>query len=382
MRNFQLIFIIMLSVSIHMRAQDTAQVRKILDTLSSESMWGRGYTKDGMQLAANYIADFFKAQGIQLINGTYLQTYQHPVNTFPSSMKLEVNGKRLEPGKDFIISPESKGLKGKSISMEQMDTSIFVNRNHRLIVEIKDKLVWTPAGSEADHTYIILKKDAVTLPVRQVSISIDQLFIPAFEANNVIGMVPGTERPDSFVVITAHYDHLGGMGDKVYFPGANDNASGTAMMLDMAAHYAAHPPKYSIVFIAFGSEEIGLLGSQHFVNNPWIDLARIKFLINIDLMGNGDEGITVVNATEHPAAFNKMKAINEQYALFKTINERGKAANSDHHFFVEKGVPAFFIYTLGGNGAYHDIYDIAAGTPMHYYPQLFQLLTEFITQLR
>ena len=120
-------------------------------------------------------------------------------------------------------------------------------------------------------------------------------------------MVKGTAQPDSFIFITAHYDHLGGMGKDTYFPGANDNASGDALLLSLAKYYVAHPAKYSIGFILFAGEEAGLVGSKYYTENPIVPLKNIRFLINTDLAGTGDEGITVVNATEFPNEF----ALNE-----------------------------------------------------------------------
>ena len=190
-------------------------------------------------------------------------------------------------------------------------------------------------------------------------------------------MVKGTALPDSFIFITAHYDHLGGMGKDTYFPGANDNASGDALLLSLAKYYAAHPAKYSIGFILFAGEEAGLVGSKYYTENPIVPLKQIRFLINTDLAGTGDEGITVVNATEFPNEFALMNKINDEYKYLVKINPRGKAANSDHYFFTEKGVPAFFFYTLGGIKAYHDVFDKASTLPLNEQDHLDSLLIKF-----
>ncbi|WP_448636179.1 hypothetical protein [Pedobacter panaciterrae] len=75
------------------------------------------------------------------------------------------------------------------------------------------------------------------------------------------------------------------------------------------------------------------------------------------MVGTGETGITVVNATIHQKEFSLLNQLNDKNKYLKKINSRGKAANSDHYFFTEKDVPAFFIYTTGGISAYHDIYD-------------------------
>jgi aminopeptidase YwaD len=196
--------------------------------------------------------------------------------------------------------------------------------------------------------------------------------------------VQGSEQPDSFIVFTAHYDHLGQMGKDVYFPGANDNASGVAMLLNLAKYYSQpeNKPKYSIAFIAFGAEEVGLIGSAYFTMHPLFPLARIHFLINMDILGTGDEGITVVNATLHNPEFVKLKQLNDTNQYLPLIKPRGKASISDHHFFTERGVPCFYIYTLGGIKAYHDTCDQAATLPLTEYDDLFRLLRDFTSWLQ
>ena len=98
-------------------------------------------------------------------------------------------------------------------------------------------------------------------------------------------------------------------------------------------------------------------------------------------MGTGQEGITVVNATEFKSEFEILKLANAKKQLLIQVKPRGKAQNSDHYWFTEKGVPSFFIYTLGGIKAYHDVYDISATLPNDHYIQLFKLLTIFVGRL-
>jgi Zn-dependent M28 family amino/carboxypeptidase len=213
-------------------------------------------------------------------------------------------------------------------------------------------------------------------------VSIENKRLKKFEAANVCGMVKGTAKPDSFIVFTAHYDHLGGMGRHTYFPGANDNASGIALLLNLAQYYCKNPSRYSMVFICFAGEEAGLIGSKYFVENPLIPLKRIRFLLNTDLAGTGEEGITVVNATQFTKEFEWMQQINKQHGFLTAINARGKAANSDHYFFSEKGVPAFFFYTLGGIKAYHDVFDKAETLPLNEHEDLYRLMIKFVEKLQ
>ena len=358
-------------------AQDISYNRKIVDTLASPAFWGRGYTKDGMKKAALFLAKEFKLIGLQpLDKKEFLQSFSFSANTFPGEMKVEINNKKLRPGIDFIISEESKGLKAKG-NFQQADSANFSNAPSHLNIIFEKKLTWSASQEQADFTLIKIDKNKFSEIPKIFKIKIENKFIEKFEAANVCGMIPGTQKPDSFLFITAHYDHLGGMGKDTYFPGANDNASGVALLLSLAKYYAAHPQKYSIGFILFAAEEIGLLGSKYYTEHPIVPLKNIRFLTNTDLAGTGEEGITVVNATLFPQEFALMNKINDKNKYLTSIGARGKAANSDHYWFTEKGVPAFFFYTKGGVTFYHDVNDKSATLPLNEQADLLKLIVKF-----
>ena len=371
-------FLILFSITAF--SQDIAFGRKIVDTLTSPYFWGRGYTNDGMKKAADFLANEFKTYGLEPMTKNYLQPFSYPVNTFPGKMELNINGKDLVPGKDFIVSPEAEGVKASG-DFEQLDSIQFINRKEMVVIKMQDKLTWSVATEAADYSLLLVDKKALDKAPETFKVNIDNKLISNFKTANVCGLVKGTAKPDSIIFITAHYDHLGGMGKDTYFPGANDNASGVALLLNLAHYYAQHPQKYSIGFILFAGEEAGLIGSKYFTENPLVPLKNIRFLINTDLAGTGEEGITVVNATEFSKEFAAMQQINKENNLLFAINARGKAANSDHYFFTEKGVPSFFFYTLGGIKAYHDVFDKAATLPLNEHEDLFKLLVKFNQKL-
>lgn len=380
MSRFSILFLCFFSTCFNVAAQDLPYAKKTVKTLTSKKFWGRGYTKNGMANAADFIENEMKSFGLSpLSEAGYKQYFSFPVNTFPSKMELKINGKKLNPGKDFIVHQASKGIK-TSDSLILKDSLTYISKKGNVAVSLAPKLTWSVSQKVLDYTLIEINNKTVPFQLSNFEVNIENEFVTNFTAANVMAMVKGTTKPDSIIVFTAHYDHLGGMGNKTYFPGANDNASGVAMLLNLAKYYAANPPKYSIVFIAFAAEEIGLLGSKYFTENPLFPLKNIRFLWNLDLLGNGDEGAAVVNATIHPKAFEVLNKINDQQKYLPKINPRGKAANSDHYFFSEKGVPAFFLYTQGGITAYHDVYDIAKTLPFTSYENLFRLLVEFNQQ--
>jgi Zn-dependent M28 family amino/carboxypeptidase len=118
------------------------------------------------------------------------------------------------------------------------------------------------------------------------------------QGNNVVGYVEGKSKPARYLVVSAHYDHLGvvGMpnsqcraeGADTICNGADDNASGTAALLAMAEHFAKHRPTHSIIFVAFDAEEEGLQGSQQFVKTPPVDLSSVAADVNMDMVSHND----------------------------------------------------------------------------------------------
>jgi aminopeptidase YwaD len=393
--------------------------RNIVDTMASEQMQGRGYLQNGDKLAANYLRSQFQKQGLNALQPNYYQLFNLSVNTFPFDLKLIFDHTELIAGRDYIVHANSNSFSGtypvivaddallqnkrkwKSFLKKKHHNKIVlindtgkVNKelqelllnkiNAKAIVVLKDKLTWSVARDTAAFCTIeVLRKNVKTIP-SEISIDVFHRFVPNYISQNVMASIKGKTKPDSFIVFTAHYDHLGKMGDDIYFAGANDNASGCAMLLSLAQFYAQaqNQPDYSILFIAFGAEEAGLVGSTYFVEHPIIQLQQIKFLLNMDIVGTGNEGITVVNATEHLAEFDVLKSINAQGNYFSTINARGKAANSDHYPFSQKKVKSFFIYTLGGIKAYHDIDDRSETLPLTKFEDLFTLIIKFSQYLQ
>jgi len=242
------------------------------------------------------------------------------------------------------------------------------------------KLTWSVADYQIPGKAIIEVKQSSVANVsdlKSVSVDCSAEFKKSYESLNVAAKLEG-EIKDTFLIISAHYDHLGKMGSAL-FAGASDNASGTALMLDLAAYYAkTKKPKYSIIFIAFAAEEAGLVGSKYFVDNPPINLKRIRFVFNIDLMGGGSIGATVVNGSVFENEFLRLQELNTQHTLLGRINKRGKAANSDHYWFSENGVPSFFMYAEGGVTAYHDVDDTRENLPLTKYNELYTLIRLFL----
>lgn len=394
---------------------------KHVEKLTSPEMHGRGYVNGGDSIAAEYIAKQFELLGLKKINGSFFQLFSFPVNTFPDSMRVNINGKNLVPGVDYIVDPASHEVQGnfspvvggpeilepkKGIGMFDHDTSyyaVFVDvtktekekiketekniyqndiaNQYPIIKLVNSKFTWS-VSTEISHKAVLeIQKKSIDSVIHSVYIHINNRFIEQHKTRNVMGVIKGKNKKAKAIVITAHYDHLGRMGGNTYFPGCNDNASGVAMLLDLAKYYSENKPEQDIYFIAFAGEEAGLIGSRYFVQNPVFSLEKIRFLVNLDLLGTGSEGITVVNATKHEKEFELLKKINTENDFLTAIKPRGEAANSDHYWFSQKGVPAFFIYTLGGAKAYHDVDDKFGSPDFSEFEDVSSLLKKFIQQV-
>ena len=201
-----------------------------------------------------------------------------------------------------------------------------------------------------------------------------------YRSQNVCGYIPG--EVDTMIVFTAHYEHLGMNGDTIFY-GAHDNASGTAAVMDLARMANLQRGHYTYVFLFFGGEESGLVGSSWFVDNPLILFSKVKLLVNIDLFCGGDEGLMVVNANSRETApyVDLLQQINDLHGFTPKIGRRDNAANSDHYWFTSE-CPAIFIYTLGGPfGGYHSPTDTCEGCGLTNYNNFISLIRAFLEQL-
>ena len=367
---------------IHASSQDLSRVKSTIKKLCSSKFSGRGYVDKGSQKAAEYLSKELKRSGVKPISGkSFFQSYYMDVNTFPGKMELVVNGRKCKAGIHYLVSPESKGGTG-FFEVQRKDSLSYVNKNATpngpIFIELVKKLTWSVSTESENYIRLQFLVDSFSETIKNVELRIDQELKKKTVQQNICGIIRGVVCPDSFLVLSAHYDHLGKMGKEVVFPGANDNASGVSMLLELAHYFSKNPNRYSIVFLLFSGEEAGLLGSAYFVKNPLIPLEKVRFLVNLDLLGTGEEGITVVNATVFSEQFESLKKINAQKNLLSNIKPRGKAQNSDHYWFTEAGVPAFFIYTMGGIKAYHDVYDIPETLPLTNFSEVFELLKAFL----
>ena len=419
-------------------AEYAARAGRTVATLAGDSLAGRGYgPADGARRAARYLASRFRALGLEPLGDSaghsYYQHFTLPVNTFPGPMGVVLIGGRqrpaLRPGYDVIAAPDCPSVQcGGRIAVFDtawltLDSATLARRlrprslrGRVLVLRAQDEKRLPGLGLAA-RRWVASARAVLVLEPRKLTASLaprqrSQPWLrvldsawrrgpvprraipyvtahlePAYPAMNIVGRLRGTgaTRADSILLVTAHSDHLGQQGPDVTFYGANDNASGTAMLLELMTWFNVHRPRHDWVFIAFGAEEAGLVGSQWSAAHPPVPLPTIRFLLNLDLEGFGD-GATVVNATLHPRRFRLLDSLSRAApapaaAPPFVLKQRGRAANSDHYPFSERGVPACFVYSRGGPGYYHDVRDRPATLDLARAYGLYYRLRDFLIVL-
>lgn len=182
---------------------------------------------------------------------------------------------------------------------------------------------------------------------------------PKRTARNVVGLVKGTEQPHKYIIIGAHFDHLGvgkfgslSPADSLSIHnGADDNASGTSGLLELAQYYSQHPAQKSILFIAFSGEEEGLWGSQYFVEHPTVPIDSVIAMINMDMIGRLRDQKLIIMGTGTTKRWNSIiQKANDDSLHLKTA-EAGYGP-SDHTSFYFKDIPVLFYFT-GAHEDYH-----------------------------
>ena len=196
---------------------------------------------------------------------------------------------------------------------------------------------------------------------------------------NVIGIIEGKKKKNEYIVIGAHMDHLGVSPNGLFYPGADDNGSGAALIMELARVLSKRKDlQRSILFIAFGGEEQGLIGSNYFVEHSTIPKENIALMFNFDMVGIGDGGLRISG----------LETINSYwYEFYPTLNDeekkrlqigRGSLGGSDHTAFKLEGIPAFFISSSGNHKYYHDYQDTYKTVDPNVFQNLGSIIEKFI----
>ena len=379
--------------------------------LASDELMGRATARPEINIAARYTSENFRTFGLKECAGTidYFQSFTIKMVTPATTGTLTIDNHSYSIGTDFlqingadtqVTAPvvyarfgskedlDKLDIKGKIVitNMGASDSSSFMQGYH--LIKTKQQLIvehggialierfkpgdrpWTllqqrytserPVSDDAVNleTFIIKDTTAVLPALLQnksanATLKVANTIIKTIAAKNVMGWVEGTDAKlkDQFIVLSAHYDHLGvakqpkmeeGKLDSVY-NGARDNAVGTTAVVDAARYFGQHPAKRSILFIAYTGEEIGELGSKYFASHPVVPLKHIVYNLNIDNGGYDDtSAITLIGLGRTSADDDIKKAVVAfgMKLLGDPAPEQDFFDRSDNVNLAEKGIPA------------------------------------------
>ncbi|MBK8848047.1 MAG: M28 family peptidase [Bacteroidetes bacterium] len=393
-----------------------ANVKKHIVYLASDELMGRETGTDGEEKARNYIIENYKSIGLTpVFENNFLQSFPFTKGrTFGKNNELTINKERFEFGKDFTsflfgfdtsgtgtivnagfgIDADSLGLndyknidaKGKILLMDLMSPDgnnphgkfgEHANLEKKVETAMSKGAVGIIFYTEANEKDILpvdlnIRRGKQLIPVvmikgknlkalkkfvgKEATIRVD---LPKIEAigNNVVGFL--NNNAQTTIVISAHYDHLGlgehgslHRGSTEIHNGADDNASGTAALMELArllkqSEYKAN----NYLFCAFSGEEMGLLGSKYFVEHATPPLAQINYNLNMDMVGRlkPEEPVLIINGVG--TSPNWLPALNNITHLKVKTTESG-VAPSDNTSFYLNGVPAIHFFS-GTHSDYH-----------------------------
>ena len=209
------------------------------------------------------------------------------------------------------------------------------------------------------------------------------------DATNLAGLVRGTASPDDVLLLSAHYDHLGVKNGALY-PGADDNASGVATLLQVAAYIAAHPLRHSVLFVAFDAEEQGLKGAAYFVAHPAVDLKRIRLMINLDMVSKSDTASIVASGTAFDPSLKNLVAraaggrrLTVAFGHDRPVYAAGGVEDwtqqSDQGPFHDAGVRTLY-YGVEDHADYHRPTDTADSIPRPFFSEVAELVLQTLLE--
>jgi hypothetical protein len=385
-------------------------LRADVSFLASDALQGRGTPSPGLEIAGEYIAAQFRRAGLEPAGGDgYFQNAPYNLVTpNPDGLQftLAIGGSEVRAEADAVVIHEPVALDLKragAILMSLTDTEALaaltpeeargkvlflegsVNPAYagRLLTPLANRLqpavlVFLPANGRPGRPAPVIREVTGKEPVPIVSIWSQELrkalegksgaiaatvsahiAAPAIEParqRNVIGLLRGSDPQlaDTYVVLTAHYDHLGvrptGEGDRI-FNGANDDASGVACVIEIANTLASLParPKRSVVFMAMYGEELGLVGTRYYARHPVFPLAATVADLNLEQVGRTDDitgpraGILNLTGFDYTSFAPTLQKAGEEFGIQLQKDERASDTffnRSDNQAFADAGVPA------------------------------------------
>ncbi len=297
----------------------------------------------------------------------------------------------VEQNRSAVLSPQVflERKKKDSIEVNRMylsstTTSMLLGKQLKKVIKARDKI-----NKSGKPQRVLIETPIELVQMRKIR---------SENGRNVVALIQGQDTSEEAVIVSAHYDHIGMRGKDV-FNGADDNASGTSSLMEIACTFQelrkkGVVPRRSVLFILMTGEEKGLLGSMFYVHNPILPLERTMVDINVDMIGRTDDQyktdsnyIYVIGSDRLSADLHEINLqINQKYTGVKMDHRFNSEADpnrfyyrSDHYNFAEKGIPAIFFFS-GVHEDYHRITDdvekIMFGKTAHIARHIFLLTWE------
>lgn len=385
-----------------------ANLKAHIGYLADDNLEGRRAGSPGEQLAGEYISTQFRNIGL-VPKGTdaYYQAFEiNDGKQISEGTYFSINGINLEPGKDFFPFPFSAKTTleaSPAIALQEADMPWFVDLSEILndnkqnphfdlddYIKTNSKkahdkgasaVILYNTSSIADNLVFNPKDNSEVLPVAVIYVSQDaaKKYLSDKTAtltlslktdigkkkrtgHNVIGYIDN--GAPTTVVLGAHFDHLGygedgnsmlRTGEKLIHNGADDNASGTAALIELARIIKKSKAKNNnYLFIAFSGEELGLFGSKYFVENPTIDLSSVNYMLNMDMVGrlNDSTKSLAVGGYGTSPQWASVVNVQDKKIPFTIKLDSSGTGPSDHTSFYRKDIPVLFFFT-GQHKDYH-----------------------------
>jgi Peptidase family M28/PDZ domain len=376
--------------------------------LADDKLEGRRAGTHGEQLAMEYITKKFQEIGL-LPKGTETYSQSFEINDgkqIANRAYFTINGTTLSPEEDYFpfpFSAEKKIEASPSIALQEMDMPWFIdlkdileenkqNPHFDLMEYIMNNskkagdkgatalIIYNTSPEDDNLTFnpkdkseplavpvIYVKKGTAAKYFKDLTATINITLNVSFSekkriGHNVIGYI--NNNAPTTVILGAHYDHLGygedgnsmlRTGEKLIHNGADDNASGTAALIEMAGILKkAKAKNNNYLFIAFSGEELGLFGSKYFVENPTIDLSKVNYMINMDMVGRLNDSTKSLTIGGYGTSPEWSIVINkdEKKLPFVIHIDSSGSGPSDHTSFYRKDIPVLFFFT-GTHKDYH-----------------------------
>lgn len=386
---------------------DSNNIKKHACILASDSLEGRDTGEAGQKKAADYIRSEYRKIGIDSLTTGYLQVFtlvnkqragtlsfdktelhcsdDFSYKGFYDTLKIDrqlckaytlkqfLGEENISPKCAIVLTDKYESIDFESVQKKAVKNVFFVcsEYNAERFRRTETNGLSLVSGPGQQHLFLNGRK-VKCVPGKRYWIGVEAFSKKVLTTENIIAFVPGSDSvlKNEFVVVSAHYDHIGIKDGKIY-NGADDNASGTSALLELArvlkeAQKQGEQPKRSVLFICFTGEECGLLGSLYYSVFPLVPLKNTVADFNIDMIGRKDEAkekdrfsVYVIGSDKisqdfhlkHEGLAQKHQKLTLDYTYNKDNHPDKMYYRSDHYNFAKNGIPSIFYF-----GGFHEDY--------------------------